>query len=114
MAVAVGSWPFERHPELLPMFPADLSRPQVKFASELETIVRAIPDFGTFLDGARQLGARHVGYGVRATHYGKVRAVLLEVIARELQPGWTDAAAWAAYDMITEAMQLGAEPALAG
>lgn len=108
---------FERHPDLRPMFPDDLSRLRVKFASELETIVRAIPDFTTFLASARHLGARHVGYGVRAAHYGKVRAVLLEVIARELQPGWTDAdaAAWAAaYDMITEAMQLGTEPARAG
>lgn len=108
---------FERHPELRPMFPEDLSRQRVKFANELETIVRAIPDFSAFLHHARHLGARHGGYGVRVGHYALVRAVLLEVIAGELGDTWTPevAAAWAAaYDVITEAMLMGTEPAWIG
>jgi nitric oxide dioxygenase len=108
---------FERHPEVRAMFPADLSRQRVKFATELETIVRAIPDFTAFLHQARHLGARHVGYGVRVGHYGLVRAVLLEVIGGELGQAWTPevAQAWAAaYDVITEAMLMGTEPARAG
>ena len=102
---------FERHPELRTMFPAELSRQRVKFADELRTIVRAIPDFGSFIGNATQLGARHVGYGVRVAHYGQVRAVLLETIAYALGPEWTDdmGQAWSsAYDLITEAMLMGA------
>jgi hemoglobin-like flavoprotein len=108
---------FERHPEIRPMFPDDLSRQRIKFGTELETIVRAIPDFTAFLHQARHLGARHVGYGVRVGHYALVRAVLLEAIARELGDAWTPevAAAWAAaYDVITEAMLMGTEPAWIG
>ena len=108
---------FERHPEVRPMFPPDLSRLRVKFATELETIVRAIPDFPSFLYHARHLGARHVGYGVRVSHYGLVRVVLLEAIAGELGDAWTPevSGAWAAaYDVITEAMLMGTEPAWAG
>jgi hemoglobin-like flavoprotein len=101
---------FIRHPELRGMFPAELSRQRLKFADELRTIVRAIPDFGAFVDNAMQLGSRHVGYGVRVGHYAQVRTVLLETIGTALGPEWTDDAelAWSsAYDIITEAMLMG-------
>lgn len=101
---------FGRHPELRPMFPADLSRQRLKFADELRTIVRAIPDFGSFAGTAMQLGARHVGYGVRVAHYAQVRAVLLATIGDALGQAWTAEAeqAWSsAYDIITEAMLMG-------
>jgi hemoglobin-like flavoprotein len=101
---------FERHPELRFMFPDDLTRLRSKFADELRTIVRAIPDFGAFVTQAGHLGARHVGYGVRVAHYAIVRVALLEAVAAQLGPEWTDeaAAAWAAaYDIITEAMLMG-------
>ena len=105
---------FERHPEVRPMFPADLSRLRLKFADELNAIVTAIPDFPAFFEAARALGARHVGYGVRAAHFAMVRPPLLAAIAAQLGEAWTPpmAAAWtSAYDMISEAMLLGTLPA---
>lgn len=105
---------FEQHPQLRAMFPKDLSRLRLKFADELSTIVRAIPDFPSFFETARALGTRHVGYGVRAAHFAMVRPALLGAIAAELGEAWTPAmaAAWtAAYDMISEAMLLGTLPA---
>ncbi|WP_214107174.1 globin domain-containing protein [Acrocarpospora catenulata] len=105
---------FERHPDLRAMFPAELTALRRKFADELELIVRAIPDFGGFVDRARGLGSRHVGYGVRAGHYTAVRPVLLEALAAALGDRWHDelAVAWhSAYDMITEVMLMGAVPA---
>ncbi|WP_171074142.1 globin domain-containing protein [Nonomuraea basaltis] len=104
---------FDRHPELWPLFPTDISVQRRKFADELEMIVRAIPDFGSFAERARHLGARHAGYGVRVAHYAHVRAVLFEVIAAALGDGWTEEAeaAWrSAYNLITEAMLLGGAP----
>ena len=105
---------FECHPEVRVMFPDDMSRLRIKFADELSTIVRAIPDFPAFFETARALGTRHVGYGVRAAHFAMVRPSLLGAIAAELGDAWTPAmaAAWtAAYDMISEAMLLGTLPA---
>lgn len=77
-------------------------------------IVRAIPDFGSFAERARHLGARHAGYGVRVAYYARVRAVLFETIADALGDDWTPetSAAWhSAYDLITEAMLLGSAQA---
>jgi hemoglobin-like flavoprotein len=100
---------FERYPPLRSMFPDDLDRQRQKFADELHAIVHAIPDMPAFMGAAAQLGQRHNGYGVRVAHYHQVRGVLLDVIGDELGVLWTPEAqvAWqAAYDMITEAMQL--------
>ncbi|MCT9931182.1 globin domain-containing protein [Planotetraspora sp. A-T 1434] len=109
---------FERHPELRELFSTDMSLQRRKFADELEMIVFAIPDFGSFLERARQLGARHATYGVRVADYTRVRDVLFEAIADGLGDGWTDEtrAAWhSAYNLITEAMLLGgAAPATTG
>lgn len=104
---------FDRHPELRELFPSDISVQRRKFADELELIVRAIPDFGSFVARARHLGARHAGYGVRVASYARVRAVLFEVIGAALGDGWTAEAeeAWhSAYNLITEAMLLGGAP----
>ncbi|WP_426513586.1 globin domain-containing protein [Dactylosporangium sp. McL0621] len=100
---------FDRHPDLRPMFPADLTRQRAKFASELHALVVALPDLPAFLDSAARLGNRHAGYGVRVAHYNQVRTVLIATIAAEMGPAWTEQHehAWTvAYDMITEAMLL--------
>ncbi len=105
---------FARQPELRKMFAEDLALQRRKFADELEMVMRAIPDFGAFVERARSLGARHSSYGVRVSHYSQVRAVLFESVAAALGDRWNDelAAAWhSAYDMITEMMLLGATPA---
>ncbi|GAA2905231.1 hypothetical protein GCM10010517_71400 [Streptosporangium fragile] len=109
---------FARHPELRPLFSADIALQRRKFADELELIVRAIPDFGSFVERARHLGARHAAHGVRVASYAQVRAVLFEAIGQALGDDWTEEteAAWgSAYTLITETMLLGAaRPATRG
>jgi hemoglobin-like flavoprotein len=101
---------FASEPDLRSMFSTDPVVQQEKFYDELETIVGAIGDIGTFLLRAGALGARHSGYGVRTDHYRIVRDALLEAFAAQLGEAWTPAheTAWrAAYDMVAEAMLMG-------
>jgi nitric oxide dioxygenase len=101
---------FASDPDLRSMFSTDPVIQQEKFYDELETIVGAISDIGTFLTRAGALGARHVGYGVRTDHYAVVREALIAAFAAQVGDAWTPAhdTAWrAAYDMVAEAMLLG-------
>ncbi len=59
----------------------------------------------------RQLGARHASYGVRTEHYATVGAALLWTLEQGLGAKFTPEVreAWAAaYDLLSEVMQLGA------
>ena len=105
---------FAARPDLRTMFPADLSAQRLKFAAELEAIVLAIPDFGSFVRRVRDLGARHREYGVAAAHYAVVREALLGALGERLGDAWTDdmEASWRqAYDLVSETMMLGASGA---
>jgi hemoglobin-like flavoprotein len=105
---------FRADPDLRLMFSTDPVIQQEKFTDELEMIVVAIADLGAFLRRAGALGARHGGYGVRASHYPLVRDALLATLAEVLDGYWTAAHAQAwrvAYDMVAEAMLMGRAPA---
>lgn len=98
---------FASRPDLRPLFPDDLTAQRQKFSDELTAIVAAIPDFARFRKRARDLGARHRGYGVRPSHYAIVRTALIAALAAA-DPEWDDAtrAAWrSAYDLVAELMQ---------
>jgi hemoglobin-like flavoprotein len=60
---------FARDPALRPLFTTPLAEQEVKFAEKLTEIVRAMPRLDELLTHTRALGARHVGYGVRAADY---------------------------------------------
>ncbi len=70
-AMATGFYQelFWRDPALRSLFTTDLTQQEVKFAEKLTEIVRAMPRLGELLAHTRELGARHVGYGVRAADY---------------------------------------------
>jgi nitric oxide dioxygenase len=79
----------------------------VKFADELDAIVRAISSFDSFVPRVRELAARHVGYGVQTHHYRAVGEALIGALAAHLEPEWDDAleAAWRrAYNLVAELM----------
>ncbi|WP_051366541.1 globin domain-containing protein [Hamadaea tsunoensis] len=100
---------FRDEPGLRPMFPDDLSTLQAKFVDELEVIVGAVEDIGTFLRRAGHLGGRHVGYGVRTEHYRVAGDALVGAFEQLLAAEWTPAheVAWrGAYDMVAEAMMM--------
>jgi len=94
---------FQRDPALRPLFTTDMAEQRVKFAQKLTEIVHT-----------RALGARHVGYGVRATDYQTVGDSLIAAIAAVLGEEFDAATreAWVlAFNIVAETMLEGAAAA---
>jgi nitric oxide dioxygenase len=105
---------FRRDPALRPLFTTDMAEQQVKFAEKLSQIVEAIPCLDELLGHTRELGARHVGYGVRVADYRTVEQALLDALAVVLGDKFDAATrqAWTlAYNLVAETMLEGAASA---
>jgi methyl-accepting chemotaxis protein len=105
---------FSRDPALRPLFTTDMAEQQVRFAVKLTEIVQAMPCLDELLAHTRALGARHVGYGVRAAHYQILGAALLDALAAVLGDDFDAPTrqAWAlAYNLVAETMLEGAAAA---
>jgi len=105
---------FERNPALRPLFTTDMAEQRVKFAQKLTEIVQSIPRLGELLIHTRALGARHVGYGVRAADYRTVGDSLLAALASVLGEEFDAPTreAWVlAYNIVAETMLEGAAAA---
>jgi len=98
---------FDRHPELRAMFPDDMTEQHHRFVTEIEAFARAMPQLDQVESRAKQLGARHAGYGVRVAHYPLIRDALLDVLAEQLGDRFTaeHRQAWRrAYNLLAEIM----------
>lgn len=105
---------FQRDPALRPLFTTDMGEQRVKFAQKLTEIVRTIPRLGELLSHTRALGARHVGYGVRAADYQTVGDSLIAALAGVLGEEFDAATreAWVlAFNIVAETMLEGAASA---
>jgi hemoglobin-like flavoprotein len=105
---------FLADPTLAGLFRTDPALQRAKFAAELEEIMVSIRRHEEFLARARALGARHTGYGVRASHYRTVGVALLAALGAALGEAWTGEVEWAwrlAYNLTAEAMMAGAADA---
>ena len=105
---------FQRDPALRPLFTTDMAEQRVKFAQKLTEIVQSIPRLDQLLVHTRALGARHVGYGVRATDYQTVGDSLIAAIAAVLGEEFDAATreAWIlAFNIVAETMLEGAAAA---
>jgi hemoglobin-like flavoprotein len=105
---------FRRDPALRPLFTTDLAEQEVRFARKLTELVQAIPRLDQLLAHTQALGARHVGYGVRAADYQTVGAALLDALAAVLGDDFDPETrqAWAvAYNLMAETMLDGAASA---
>jgi hemoglobin-like flavoprotein len=105
---------FQRDPALRALFPSDMAEQRVKFAQKLTEIVRALPRLGELLTHTRALGARHVGYGVRAADYPTVGDSLLAALAAVLGEKFDAPTreAWVlAFNIVAETMLEGAAAA---
>jgi hemoglobin-like flavoprotein len=80
---------FTAAPALRPLFPADMTALQGHFEAALALIIRNLADFAVLQDSLRDLGAQHVGWGVKPEHYFVVRDVLVRVI-RESSASWNE------------------------
>lgn len=114
----------DRHPEFAARFYAnlfavapqteamfsDVASQQRKLTDELAAMVAMLHDLASLDARARELGARHRGYGVRAGHYRIAREVMVtslrEVLGDEFGP--EQEAAWNnATSLISELMLSG-------
>src|SRR5215471_1041162 len=105
---------FRRDPALRSLFTIDLAEQQVRFARKLTELVEAIPRLDDLLAHTRALGARHVGYGVRAADYQTLGDALLAALAALLDDSFDARTreAWAlAYNLVAETMLEGAAAA---
>ena len=102
---------FSRDPSLRALFTTDQALQEARFADKLSEIVQAMPRLGALLDVTRELGARHVSYGVRVGHYPIVRDALLAALAAVLGDRFDAATrdAWSVgYNLVAETMLQGA------
>jgi len=102
---------FSRDPSIRPLFTTDPAVQEARFAEKLTEIVRAMPRLGDLLDVTRELGARHVGYGVRVPYYQIVADALLAALAAVLGDAFDEATreAWVVgYNLVAETMLEGA------
>jgi hemoglobin-like flavoprotein len=105
---------FRRNPALRPLFTTDLAEQEVRFATKLTELVLAISRLDELLVHTRALGARHVGYGVRAADYQTVGEAMIAAIAAILGDSFDAATrqAWElAYNLMAETMLEGAASA---
>jgi hemoglobin-like flavoprotein len=108
---------FEVAPSTRELFPADLVRQRGKLVDELGFLVDAATagrdagGLGVFIERARDLGRRHVDYGVTGVDFAPVGVALIAAL-RSSVPDW-DAAhelAWTKlYRLISDVMREGAE-----
>lgn len=98
-------------PNTRELFPDDMTEQRGKLVDEFEFLVGAATDLDTFVDRARELGARHVDYGVTTADYDAVETALLGALADRLGDDWTPEreSAWRRlYRLIAETMLDGA------
>lgn len=111
---------FEIAPQTRELFPDDLTAQRGKLVAELEFLIEAATgsassgDLSPFVERARELGRRHVGYGVTGRDYAFVGDALLRAVA-EHADSWDDdhERAWRKlYRLISDVMREGAAGAL--
>jgi hemoglobin-like flavoprotein len=111
---------FELAPHARALFPDDLAAQRTKLVDELSVLVQAVTEthdregLHAFVTRGRELGARHVGYGVQRDDYDVMGRALLAALATVLAP-WDEArrGAWTKlYRLITDVMCEGAESEL--
>jgi hemoglobin-like flavoprotein len=102
---------FELNPELRPLFKNDMRIQGVKLMTMLAMVVYNLHEPGQVLPAIRELGVRHVGYGVRLADYDALREALLWTIEQALGEDFKPAvrAAWAVcYDELAGEMKAAA------
>jgi hemoglobin-like flavoprotein len=101
---------FELDPGLRPLFKSDLSEQKHNLMTTLSFAVASLKRPETILPAVRQLGARHVSYGVQEHHYQTVGAALLWTLGQGLGDQFTPEVeeAWTAvYTVLAQTMQEG-------
>jgi hemoglobin-like flavoprotein len=99
---------FELDPKLKTLFKNDMTEQQRKLMTMLDTAVRGLKNPDAIVPAVRDLGKRHVNYGVKDKDYDTVAAALLWTLETGLGPNFTAETrnAWAAaYTLLTNVMK---------
>lgn len=106
---------FDLDPTLRPFFKADMREQQRKLMATLQVVIGGLANPEKILPAARDLGRRHVAYGVRDAHYDTVGEALLWTLAQGLGEEFTPEVqhAWGEmYERISSTMKLAAADSL--
>jgi hemoglobin-like flavoprotein len=102
---------FELAPELRPLFRTGIEEQSSRYVEALSFAVNLTDRPALLRAELRQLGARHVIYGVQEEHYDVVVRAMMEMIADVLGSEFTPAtrAVWQEFfDLVADAMKQGA------
>jgi hemoglobin-like flavoprotein len=102
---------FELDPQLRLLFKSDMRRQGAMLMNMLSSAVRSLENPEPLLPVLKNLGRRHVSYGVADKHYQTVGTALLDTLAHALGNEFDAETrlAWAAaYDLLSSVMKLGA------
>lgn len=98
---------FEIAPDVKALFHGDMDEQGRKLMATLAVVVNGLGQLDAILPAASALAKRHVGYGVRPSHYAPVGEALLWTLQQGLGADWTPALAdaWtAAYVTLSQFM----------
>lgn len=98
---------FELAPHLRPMFKGDIKEQSKKLMRTITVAVTKLDKLDDLLPEIQALAKRHVGYGVKPSHYAPVGAALIWTLEKGLGPKWTPevATAWTElYLLLSQAM----------
>lgn len=98
---------FVEYPSLKHFFKTSREIQSAKLVDMLSMIVGRLDRLDELTEDIKQLALRHVGYGVRASHYKSVGIALLWTLQQGLGVDWNDEvqAAWeACYKILSDTM----------
>lgn len=96
---------FTDHPEVRPMFPADMGVQKERLFASLVYIASNIDNADALVPYLQDLGVGHIRYDTRPEHYPIVGNSLMKTLEHFAGPAWTPelAQAWAeAYDLAAQ------------
>jgi hemoglobin-like flavoprotein len=80
---------FAQHPQIRPMFPAEMTAQKRKLMDTLTLVFENLRSPQTVRDRLRTLGMAHVAYGTRSEHYPLVCESLVAAMAELSGSEWT-------------------------
>ncbi len=98
---------FQRDPSLRTLFKGDMAEQRRKLMQMLATAVAHLNDWDKIANAVRELGRRHIGYGVKPPQYETVGAALIATLEKGLGGDFTPEIreAWVAcYGTVTAEM----------
>lgn len=79
---------FYDHPELRPLFPKEMKEQYIKLTDMLTSIITGLNNLEKNKDKIIEMGQRHIGYGVKTSHYNMVGNALLWTVEKGLGNDW--------------------------